>query len=152
MRAITEARVLFLQAFGREADPLEVAGAEVLHHGVGAGAKGTDAALPSSLLRIERDGQLVAAMHAEPDGMPILLRAPAAERVAFRRLHLDHLGAEVGQEAGAEGRRDVVAQLDHLQARQWQHVLTPARMPWIAFGTRAAKAVRFFRTLSNHIL
>ena len=50
--------------------------------------------------------------------LPVHRRAPAAERIAARRLDLDHLGAEIGQDAGAERRRDVMADFQHLQAGQ----------------------------------
>ena len=50
--------------------------------------------------------------------MAVHRRTPAAERIAAGRLDLDHLGAEVGQDAGAERRGDVVADLQDLQADQ----------------------------------
>ena len=40
------------------------------------------------------------------------------ERVAGRRLDLDHLGAEIGQDPGAEGTGDVVAEFQHLEPHQ----------------------------------
>ena len=68
-------------------------------------------------------------MHAEPDRMAIHAAAPAAHRVALGRLHLDHLGAEVGQQPGGEGRGDVVAELDDLQPGEgqasWACVMAP---------------------------
>jgi hypothetical protein len=42
-------------------------------------------------------------------------------RVAFRRLDLDHLGAEIGEKPRREGPGDVVAEFDDLQAGQGQH-------------------------------
>jgi hypothetical protein len=57
-------------------------------------------------------------MHAEPHRVPIHRRAPAAERIAARRLDLDHLRAEVGQDARTERCRNVMADLQDLQADQ----------------------------------
>ena len=70
-------------------------------------------------LQVQYHGQLVAAVHAEPYRVPLHRSTPAAERIAAWRLELDHLGTEVGQDAGTERSRDVMADLEHLQAGEW---------------------------------
>ena len=111
-----EARVHRVQRVRAEAVALELAGAEILHQRIGLGDELLELRLPVRAFEVERDRELVAAMHAEPDGVAIDRRAPAAHRVALGRLHLDHLGAEIGQQPGGEGRGDVVAELDDPEA------------------------------------
>ena len=50
--------------------------------------------------------------------LPFTARAPAAERIAAGRLDLDHLGSQVREDAGAEGRGDIMADFQHLEADQ----------------------------------
>ena len=69
-------------------------------------------------LQVQFHGELVASVDAEPDGVTVLRRAPAPERIAAGRLDLDDLGAEIRQNPRAERRRDVMAQFDHLQTCQ----------------------------------
>jgi hypothetical protein len=90
--------------------------AEILHQHVGAlGQLQRHRALA---LEVELHAQLVAPMHAEPHRVPVLRGAPAAERIAAGRLHLDHLGAEIGEQPRAERRREVVAEFHDLQSHQ----------------------------------
>ena len=125
-----QARVGSVQLGRAEAIALQLAGAIIFHQGVGPPRQPQQLRLVGRVLEVERDAELVAAMHAEPHRMAVLLAAPAAEGVAARRFHLDHLGAEIGQQAGAEGRGDVVPQFNHLQPCQRQHASPhPARRP-----------------------
>jgi hypothetical protein len=55
--------------------------------------------------------------------MPVDRGAPAAERIAARRLDLDHFGAEIGEDPGAERGGDVVADLEDFQPDQWPGAL-----------------------------
>ena len=55
-------------------------------------------------------------MHAEPNGIAIDIAAPTAHRVPARGFHLDHLGAQIGQQARGEGGSDVMAKLHELEA------------------------------------
>jgi len=50
-------------------------------------------------------------MYTEPHGVAIVPAAPAADRVALRRLDLDDLGAKISEQPRGEGPRDVVAEL-----------------------------------------
>jgi len=52
-------------------------------------------------------------MHAPPDGLPIGLHAPSADRIATRWLNLDHISAEIGEHARAEGRGDEMTKLQN---------------------------------------
>ena len=115
MRAITRRGLTACSAVRAEAQPLQLrrrASSPPAHRR----APPSCSSGVAVALQVQHDRQLVAPMHAEPDRVPVHRRAPAAERVAARRLDLDHLGAEIGQDAGAEGRGDVVADLQHLQA------------------------------------
>jgi hypothetical protein len=110
-------RIRGVQRLRSQRQALQPAGAEVLHQHVGARREAQhDVAIA---LQVQHDRHLVAAVHAEPHRVPIDRRTPAAERVAARRLDLDYLGAQIGENAGAERRCDVVSELQYLEADQW---------------------------------
>ena len=70
--------------------------------------------------QVERDRALVASEDRPPQRVAVVAQAaPVAHRVAVRRrLHLDHVGAEVAQQRADVGAGEQLAELDHPQALQ----------------------------------
>ncbi len=102
-----QARICFQEDIRPDLQPFQLAGPEIFDQDVGSGDE-FEQDIPV-LFQIQLDRQLVAAVNAEPDGMPIFRCAPATERVTTGRFELDDLGTEIGKDLGAKGRRYVVA-------------------------------------------
>ena len=111
-----EARIDRMKLIRADPQPLQLARAQVLHQHVGACRQFQEDLAVT--FEVELDRQLVAAMNAEPNRIAVHGGTPATERIAARRLHLDHFRAEIGQNAGAEWGRDIVADFEDFQARQ----------------------------------
>jgi hypothetical protein len=105
-----------VQVFRADLQPLQLPGPQVLHQHVCAGHQFQQCR--AVLFQVQFDRQLVAAVDAEPDGVPFLRRAPAAEGIAAGRFDLDHLGAEIGENPRAERRGDIMADLQDLQPQK----------------------------------
>ena len=76
--------------------------------------------LSARRFQIERDAALVAV--GQMPGIGILRQRlrrdlmPVSPEIAARRLHLDHVGAEVGQDHGGAGTGDEAREVHHLQS------------------------------------
>jgi len=82
---------------------------------------------------IEADALLVA-VEREVGRLPLLVltarRIPhVRHRKGLGRFHLDDLGAEIGQDHGAERTGDIIRQVENLDAFECQHSLPPFRCP-----------------------
>ena len=99
---------------------LERARAEVLRDDVGVLDQPEEQLLPARLPKIERDALLVAGLHRPPERAPLVPGfAPVPDRVGLaRRLHLDHLGAEVAEEPPRERACEQRPELEDPQAGQ----------------------------------
>ena len=121
-----EAGIDLVQDVGADLQTLQLPRPKVLHQHIGAGGKlQQDVTI---LFQVEFDRELVAPVNAEPNGMAVLGRAPAAEGIAAGRFQLDHLGAEVGEDAGAEWRGDIMADFQNFQPDQRQIAHAPASL------------------------
>jgi hypothetical protein len=58
------------------------------------------------MFEVKSDALFVAGVQGPPGRRAIHLLAPLPNRIAGRRLDLDHFGAEIGQQSGAEWRSD----------------------------------------------
>ena len=96
----------------------ELARPEVLHQGVALGHEAQDDLDRLLVFQVQGDAALVAGVQRPPGRDAVDLLAPLPHRVAGRRLDLDHVGAEVGQQPRAERRGDEMADLKDAQARQ----------------------------------
>ena len=107
------------EGFVGEAPVLERAGAEVLDHDVRAFHQRARDRLAVRLPQVDGDRSLVARLHVPPQRRAVLHVAPIAQRVAGAgRLELDDVGAELGQDLGAERACDQRAQFHDRQARE----------------------------------
>ena len=107
---------------------------------------------PSRRLQVHRDRFLVARLRVPPERVAFVELAPLAQRVALAgRLDLDHLGAELGEQARAVRTRDERAELDDLEVRQGALGFHPRILPNKAIPTpRTASAPpRYQRTRSR---
>jgi len=117
-RGVDQARIDGRQGLIAQAHPVHHAGAEVLHHRVGAGDQLAQQLPALGLLQVDDDAALVAVAGGEEAAVLVLgvvgaVRAALAEEVAAGRLDLDHLGAMIGQQLGAERAGHGVAQVDN---------------------------------------
>ena len=100
-RAIDQAWIDLAQRFIAETETLHHAGAEILDHNV----RAFDHAVyePDRLLRFEVEGQalLAGVKLAEIGALAVAKRRAQAHLLAFRRLDLDHFGADIRQQARA---------------------------------------------------
>ena len=112
-RHVHEARVRRRERVPPEAEPVERAGGEVVQAHVGRLHQRQERGLALGRLEVERGRALVA--------VEIIIaraRARHAPRLvaAVRVLHLDHVGAEIGQDQRRRRPGDDVAELQHLEA------------------------------------
>src|ERR1044071_4142802 len=119
-RAVDETRVFLLQPGVGEAELVERAGTEVLREDV-RGTQQFEDDLPAlGLLKIDRQTFLVAVEHRK-EARPRMLET--ARVVAFQRLDLDDLGAEVREHQAARGPHHHVRELDDPHAFERKHRL-----------------------------
>ena len=96
----------------------KLARSEVLHQGVALGHETQDDLDGLLVLQVQGDAALVAGVQRPPGCDAVDLLAPLPHGVAGRRLNLNDIRAEVGQQPRAERRGDEVADLKDAQARQ----------------------------------
>ncbi len=104
-----EPAVGLAQGIGGEAPALEGAGAVVLDENVGGIAEPAEERAPSFPAEVEGDGLLAAVVLLEGD-------AVAVDLASAGRLDLNNLGAELGEEGGAEGGGKDLAGVDDAEA------------------------------------
>ena len=95
-------------------------------HDVRAFRQRTNDSLALGVAQVHRDGFLVARLRVPPERIALVQLAPLAQGIAFpRRFDLDHLGAELREQAGTIGPRDESSHLDHLHAckRSLRHAI-----------------------------
>ena len=109
-----ERRVDRAQGFGREAHGFQHAGTEALAEDRGIRDQALHHRDRLGVAQIETGGELVATERL-PGGRDAL-DPPGSQRVAFRRLNLDHLGAVVGQHLGQDVPGDEAREIDHAEA------------------------------------
>ncbi|OPY90206.1 MAG: hypothetical protein A4E73_02610 [Syntrophaceae bacterium PtaU1.Bin231] len=128
-RAVHDARVDFAHRPVIDAETLHDAGPVALDDHVGLLRHPVED--PPALLgpEIQADALLVA-VEREVGRLPLLVlsarRVPhVLHREGLGRFHLDDLGAEIGQDHGAERSRDIIRQIENLDAFECQHDLPP---------------------------
>src|SRR5579875_1864554 len=94
----------------------QLAGAEVFNQNIG--ARGELFSHGSFAFEIKLHRKLVAAVQAEPDGMPVLVGSPATNRIPARRFHLDDLRAEIRKQPSTKRAGNIVAELQNFQPDQ----------------------------------
>ena len=103
-----------VQHVGPEAHLLQRAGAKVLDEHVGRGDEPQQRILGGGVAQVEHERALVARV-----GLPVQREAgvaPVAQRIARRRLDLDHVGAEVGELQRQHVAGDQARQIEHADA------------------------------------
>jgi hypothetical protein len=129
--------VITQQVLGIEAEPLERAGAGALDQDVGGRHQPAHAFEVRAVLEVEHHRALVAADQLPNEGLAVGVLPPqAAGAVAGRRLHLHHVGPEVGEVAGGPGSRDHRGHVDDPEPLECLHG---------AEGTRSTSSVRTTR-------
>jgi hypothetical protein len=112
-----QAGVDLRQRLPAQAELVEHAGAEVLHHDVGLGHQPAHHLDAVRVLQVHRHRLLVARLQVPPQRGALVELAPLAQRIAaIGRFDLDHLGAELGEDARGEGAGDQGAEFDDLEA------------------------------------
>ena len=96
------------------------AGAIVLQHHVGPPHQVGERRLAGGMLEVDHDAALVALVGVKV-GRYALFGDQSAGGVAGRRLHLDHVGAQIGQQRGRVGPGQHRRQVDQAQPRQRFH-------------------------------
>jgi hypothetical protein len=137
-RAVDEARVGFAERGEVEAEPAHHARPVVLHQDVDFGGetvRGRDGAL---LLEVEHHAALAGVELAEVAAGAVAQRRARAHHVTFRRLDLDDVGAEIGQQARAVRPGDGGGEVEdpqagkclvHVRPRSWDQTLALRRRP-----------------------
>ena len=120
-RRVDQAGVGLREAVVVDAQALDHAGPEVLHHDVGAGGQLQERLLAARVLQVERHAALVAVEHREAVGLVVDLRVEAARGVAVgEALDLDHVGAQIPEHHRAVGAGHHAGEVDHLHAFERQ--------------------------------
>ena len=103
-----------------DAEPIGGPQGHVVVDDVGAGHELEGDAQTLGLLEVEGDVPFAPlAAHERPDDV-------TAHAVAAGRLHLDHVGPQIGQQHGAEGAGQVLPEIDDPQTFEWTgHQTTP---------------------------
>jgi hypothetical protein len=119
---VDEPRVARAQPCRIDLEPRGDPGAEVLYHHVAFRRQRGDDLAGARGLEVERDALLVAVEQSEIDARLADEWAEAARIVArARRLDLDHLGAEVGEQRRAIRPRHDAREIEHANAREQAH-------------------------------
>ena len=115
IRVIDESRVAGVQHVGAEPELLQPPGPEVLDEHGGVGDEAEQDVAVGVVLEVEDDRALAAVGELEPQALAVALVAPRhrAQAVAVGALDLDHVGAVVGEVAGAVGAGDHRRQVEH---------------------------------------
>src|SRR5256712_3926162 len=138
-RAVHEARVRLAERRVPDPHPLRGPGSEVLDDDVGPLHEREVGPAREVVAQVERDALLAAVVGGKLGSLPALALAPAAERVAGpRRLDLDHLGTEVGEEHRGVRSADEARDLENTHAiERPSHAFSPRRcaasvwtLPW----------------------
>ena len=117
-----------------QAPLLHPAGPEVLDQHVGALEQAQQRRAPGRAAQVDADAGLAAVEAVEIGALPAPeRRPPGAGLVARRRLHLDHVGAVVGEQLGAERPRENAGEVDDPEA-----------------GERRPRSFRLRRRLRRH--
>ena len=102
-----------------EAHPRDRVGRQVGDHDVGRRHQAAHDLAPLGLHRVQRQAALAAvALQEHRAGAVLRDRLYPSVLAAAQLLDADHVGAEVGQQRGAERPRDVAAEVEHAHARQ----------------------------------
>ena len=151
-RRVDDPRVALADRLVAQPEPVHHAGAHVLEHGVGLLAQAEEGLAVGVVLQVERDAALVpvdaaevaAEVAAAVDARLALGRVDevfgdgrrGAGHVAGRRLHLDHVGAEVGEDGRAErpGERHRAVDDDEVAERALVHGVGLAWRPECCAG------------------
>ena len=112
---IYQPRVARLDHLRAQAPLLHGTGAKVLHQHIGAVQQLQHQLAAALTLEVQGDALLVAAQAAVPERSAVLDNAPAANRVAAGRFHLDDLGAKIRQDGAGKRPRQQLTQLDNPQ-------------------------------------
>ena len=113
-----EARVFLMQYFRPQPHAFQITRAEILNQPISAAKQRDQLRAIIRLFQIKRDTELIAPMHAEPDGIAIDIAAPTPHRVPAWGFHLDHLSAQIREQARGERGSDVMAKLHELEASE----------------------------------
>ena len=132
-----EARVFLMQHIRPKPHAFQIAGAEILNQPIGAAEQRDQLRAIIRLFQIKRDAEFIAPMHAEPDGIAIDIAAPTAHRVPARGFDLDHLSAEVREQARGERGGNVMAELHELEAGKGEVGSGGGHGPGVAENGRA---------------
>ena len=119
--------VVLAQAFQREAELVHRTGLEVLDQDVGAGDQVFEIRATFAGGEVDHHGILAAVEPDEIAALSLCRRIVAARKIAFRPLHLDDMGARVGQPRAAERRGDRLFNGDDGQSFKRQHLLFSVR-------------------------
>ena len=99
-----------------ETPRLERPGLEVLDDHVGQGHEALQQRLPGRFAQVERQRALAAPLDRPEERLSAIERADGPHEVALpRQLHLDDVGAQVGEERGRERRADACAEVENAE-------------------------------------
>ena len=145
-RAIDQPGIVRGQRLVAEAKPVHRAGAEILDDDIGGARQPARRRLPVLGLQVERDALLVA-VHRTERAVVVGL-APHPERIAaIRRLDLDDLGAQIGQQHAGEWTADVAGEFEDLDAVKGAGVHGRCSRP----GAHAATGLNFGSVIASVI-
>src|SRR4030095_10119348 len=125
-RGVDQARILRQHHVGAEPQLLHRARPHVVHEHVRPGDLVHEPRHVLRVLEVERDPPLVR-VHGKVRGRDTVPErwAPAARVVPLGALHLDHVRAHAGEDAGGEGAGERPAQFDHADPLERQRHLRP---------------------------
>ena len=102
-RGINKTRVDPVQHLPADAEPVHNPGCEILKQHVAAFDHAEQQRAAAFVLQVQGDRALVGVQHRDRKGRALARRRPATERLALRRLDLDHVGPGLGHQQGCVG-------------------------------------------------
>jgi hypothetical protein len=92
-----------VQYLPADAEPVHDPGREILQQHVAALDHPEQQRAAALMLQVQCDGALVGVQHRDRKGRALARRRPPAQRLALRRLDLDHVGPGLGHQQGRVG-------------------------------------------------
>ena len=112
-RGVDETRVDPVQYLPADAEPVHDPGREILQQHVAALDHSEQQRAAALVLQVEGDRALVGVQHRDRKGRALARRRPPAQRLALRRLDLDHVGPGLGHQQGRVWPLIDLAEIEH---------------------------------------
>jgi hypothetical protein len=112
-RGVDEARIYPVQYLPADAETVHDPGREILQQDVAALDHAEQQRAAALMLQVQSDRALVGVQHRDRKGRALARRRPPTQRLALRRLDLDHVGPRLGHQQGRVRALIHLAEIEH---------------------------------------